>query len=156
MLHLPSWPSSPYIGGSIKETLMSDFINGLGSRGPSVYGVGAPRPAGNTGKSEGAGLAGETTAAAPSVAAEAFSPTSEAGESKQDTQAGEARASEIFSAWAPSAAQPSANAGQLRIQGQENTSVQQVHGVQNGQHVSSQGPEGGFTGATVYSPHQQA
>ncbi len=130
---------------------MSDFINGLGSRGPSAYGVGAPRPTGAAAKGEATAPGGDANPASAASAGEAFSPTSEAGESKQDTQAGEARASVIFAAWgsAPSAA--GVGAGQLQIQGAENTSVNQVHGVQNGQHVGSQGPDAGFSGGTVFS-----
>jgi hypothetical protein len=128
---------------------MSDFINGLGARGPSAYGLGAPRTAGATGAAGEAPKGGAQAEAAETT--EGFSPTSEAGESNQDTQAGVARASQIFSAWAPTAAAATPSAGQLDIQGGENTSVNQVHGVQNGQHVGSQGPDAGFSQATVYS-----
>jgi hypothetical protein len=81
---------------------------------------------------------------------EGFAPTSEAGESAQDAQAGQARASEIFAAWGAGST-PAASAGLLTVQGAENTAVNQVHGVQNGSHVGSQGPDAGFSGATVYS-----
>lgn len=131
---------------------MSDFINGIGSRGPSSYGVGAPRPTGGAAKGEATSAPGEAPSTSGSAAVEAFSPTSEAGESKQDTQAGEARASEIFAAWGAAPSSTAAGAGKWQIEGAENTSVQQVHGVQNGQHVSSTGPDAGFSKATVFSP----
>lgn len=123
---------------------MSDMINGIGARGPSAYGVGVPRSPGSPGANEATGPA----EAAPAAAPEGFTPTAEARETAQDTQAGESRASEIFSAWGPT---PTPSAGQLSVQGAENTAVNQVHGVQNGQHVGSQGPDAGFSQATVYS-----
>ncbi len=131
--------------------MSSDFINGLGPRGPQfreTYGVGT-RP--TTG-------AGEKTAGASSVSqgqgpseTEGFSPTSEVGETHQDRQAGEARASQFSSAWGSIPASSNVSAGQLSIQGAENTSVaHQVHGANNGQHVGAGGPEAGFSEATVY------
>jgi nucleoid-associated protein YgaU len=127
---------------------MSDMINGIGVRGPSTYGVGAARAVGSPAAAQAPGTTQET---APALSTEGFAPSSEAQETQQDTQAGEARASQIFSAWAPPPAAPGASAGQLDIQGLENTAVNQVHGVQNGQHVGMQGPESGFSQATVYS-----
>lgn len=131
--------------------MSADFINGLGSRGPQfreAYGVGS-RPAVG---------AGEKTAGVSSVSqnqgateTEGFSPTSEAGETQQDRQAGEARASQFSSAWGPVPPSSNVSAGQLSIQGAENTGVaHQVHGVNNGQHVGAAGPDAGFSEATVY------
>ena len=128
---------------------MSDLINGLGARGAAAYGLGATRPTGAAAGAAPAGAANETAGAPAAGGVENFAPTAEAGESKQDTQAGEAAASAFASVWASGAA--SANAGQLQVQGAENTTVNQVHGVQNGQHVGSGGPEAGFSAATVYS-----
>ena len=130
---------------------MSDFINGIGARGPAAYGLGGPRTAGSAGGSAPSEEATGSSASGSVAAPEGFAPTAEAGESNQDTKAGEARASQIFSAWAPSSAPPTPSAGQLDIQGAGNTTVNQVHGVQNGQHVGSQGPDAGFSGGTVYS-----
>ncbi len=133
--------------------MSADFINGLGARSPQLresYGAGARPPVGGA---ESAPQTGETASntQAPSRV-EGFSPTSEAGETNQDRQAGEARASQIFSAWGPSQAGPSASAGTLDVQGAENTSVShQVHSVQNGQHVGNSEAASGFTEATTYS-----
>lgn len=130
---------------------MSDFINGLGMRGPASIGFGATRQTGGVGASAPTAQTSPTSAGSSLTQAEGFSPTSEAGESPQDTQAGEARASEIFSAWAPVASEASPSAGQLQITGAENTAVNQVHGVSGGQYIGTQGPEAGFSGATVFS-----
>lgn len=127
---------------------MSDFINGLGSRG-AAYGLGAARPTGAPAGGAPAGAASEATETPAVGGVEGFAPTPEAGESKQETQAGEATASQFASLWAGASA--GASAGQLQVQGAENTTVNQVHGVQNGQHVGSGGPEAGFSAATVYS-----
>jgi hypothetical protein len=135
--------------------MSADFINGIGSRSSGLreaYGPGSRQTPPATSGGDGAG----TVAAGPSAAPEGFTPTPEAGESKQDTQAGEARASQIFAAWGASSPPPAASAGQLDIQGGDNTAVNQVHSVQNGQHASSQGPDAGFTGGTVFSPKPPA
>lgn len=133
--------------------MSADFINSLGARGPQLresFSAGQ-RPA--IGAADKANQAGDASSSAGSPSTvEGFAPTSEVGESSQDRQAGEARASEIFSAWAPAQAGPSASAGQLKIQGGENTAIShQVHSTQNGQHAGTAGPEAGFSEATTYS-----
>lgn len=128
--------------------MSADFINGIGARGPQIresYGAG-PRPALGAGEKTGEISGGSQ--AAPGVA-EGFSPTSEAGESSQDRAAGEATASQFSSAWGP--ASQGAVGGSLKVEGAANTAIpHQVHGVQNGQHVGSGGPDAGFSEATVY------
>ena len=126
--------------------MSADFINGIGSRGPGIreaYGLGARPQVGGSG-----GAAGEAPPASetsPASGVEGFAPTPEAKETNQDRQAGEARASQIFSAWGPAPGTPSPSGGQLSIQGGENTAVHQVHGAQG-----SSGPGNGFSEATVY------
>lgn len=135
---------------------MSDLINGLGARGASAYGLGATRPAGPTAGATPTQTGSETTGAAPASLVEGFSPTVEAGESKQEAQAGEAAASQFASQWSAGGTAPVPSAGQLQVQGAENTTVNQVHGVKDGQHVGSGGPEPGFSGATVFSSRPPA
>ncbi len=133
--------------------MSADFINSLGARSPQLresFGVGQRPPVGGADKANQPSDASSSTASPSKV--EGFTPTSEAGETNQDRQAGEARASQIFSAWAPTQPGPSASAGQLNIQGAENTATtHQVHSVQNGQHTGTAGPEAGFSEATTYS-----
>lgn len=91
----------------------------------------------------------ETTAHAPQ---EGYAPTTEATESKEDAQAGEARASQIFSAWAPVGdGAATASAGSLGVQGAENTAVNQAYSATGSQ---PGGVDAGFTKATVYSSLQ--
>lgn len=130
--------------------MSADFINGIGGRGPNVRETVASRSTAAATPATTEPTTGEA-AVAPGAPAEAFSPTAEAGETNQDTKAGQARASEIFSAWGASSTPPAASAGQLQVQGAGNTTVNQVHSVHNGQHVGSQGPDAGFSGGTVYS-----
>lgn len=131
--------------------MSADFINGLGARGPQLreaYGAGSRPPVGGgQGPAEAGALPKED---APGALSEGFHPTSEVGETPQDQQAGEARASQFSSAWGASPS-PGVSAGQLTVQGAENTAVpHQVHGVSGGQHVSAGGPEAGFSEATVF------
>lgn len=125
---------------------MSDLINSIGSGGGNVRrarGSEQKLPVGQGAQSK---AAGESTAAAR---AEGFTPSSEANETTQEARVGEATASRILGAWSLPTSQ--AQGGQLAVQGLENTSVNQVHGVKNGTHFSSQGPQAGFTQGTVYS-----
>ena len=133
--------------------MSADFINSLGARGPQLreaFGAGQRPTIGGADKTNQPNEA--THGAGSSSGVEGFAPTSEAGETNQDRQAGEARASQIFSAWAPTQSGAGASAGQLNIQGGENTAItHQVHSVQNGQHAGTAGPEAGFSEATTYS-----
>ena len=130
--------------------MSADFINGIGSRSPaSLYGVGPARGPGGAGAAKETGNAPQEAPAAG--AAEGFAPTTEVAESKQDTQAGEAAASQFSAAWSSGGAQQVPSAGQLQVQGAENTTINQVHGVKDGQHVGTGGAEAGFSAPTVYS-----
>lgn len=122
-----------------------DAINRTGPRLSPSYALGSPSQV------TGFQTPASTTPASGPTRSEGFAPTAEASESPQESQAGEARASEIFAAWAPATSPPSPSAGTLAIQGGENTAIHQVHGVSAGQHLSQQGPAPGFSEATVYS-----
>lgn len=125
---------------------MSDLISSIGSGGGNIRRAQGPvaKPPVTAGAP--AKTAGEAAGANKS---EGFSPSVEAGETNQEAQVGEATASRILGAW--SVPTSTAQSGQLAVQGLENTSVNQVHGVQNGTHVGSQGPQAGFSQGTVYS-----
>ncbi len=123
--------------------MSADFISSIGNRPthqipPAV----TPRPAAEA----------QSTPIAPQLVpetttAESFSVSSEAREAP-DAAGG--WAAQFMGAWGGEVAPPEATAGQLRVEGAENTSHHAVHGANNGAYRGSE-QEAGFTAAPVYS-----
>ena len=123
---------------------MSDFINPIGAKVPRLPQTAQIAPQRAVTETPQVETGNKVAGQAP---VEGFSPTSEAKESLQDTQAGEAKASEILGAWSVGGSSSQvASTGSLAVTGASNTAVNQVHGV-----GGSNGPKPGFTEATVYS-----
>lgn len=126
--------------------MSSDFINAIGAQTPRLNQTSqvAPQRAVQAPPQTETGNQAATEAPAAN-----FRPTTEARESLTESKAGEAKASEILSAWGPQNHSTVASAGSLVVTGANNTSVNQVHGSNNGVYQTPE-KERGFTAATVF------